>query len=202
MALKALLFSGGLDSTCIAKIEKPDLLITVDYGQRAAQGEIAAAESIAAALKLKHKVLIAKPVDCGQGLMAGRDQASKKFPPEWWPFRNQYLLTVAAMHIEDGSASEILIGTVSTDSQQSDGSDSFIDRFNELLLSQKSYSSVRAPAIRMTSGQLYKMANLDPSIAGWIFSCHLSSIACGHCRGCIKSAEIVNQFREQQDRAP
>jgi 7-cyano-7-deazaguanine synthase len=195
VALKALLFSGGLDSTCLAKIEQPDLLLTVDYGQLQAKGEIEASGRIADGLGLPHKVITAQPSDCGQGLMAGKLHSSNKFPPEWWPFRNQYLLTVAAMHLENGALNEILIGTVSTDSLQSDGSQKFLDLFNDLLLAQRSYISVRAPAIKLTSQRLFEMAKLEAAISGWIFSCHTSHLACGRCRGCSKSSEILARSR-------
>lgn len=192
--MKALLFSGGLDSTCIAKLEQPDVLITIDYGQRQAQGELAAAKQIAKAFGLPHRIVVARPEGCGQGLMAGK-RPSKRFPPEWWPLRNQYLLTVGAMLLESTSASKLLIGTVVTDVQLSDGNPSFIASFNELLRAQKSSVSVKAPAIKMTSQQLFRRAKLDRSIAGWVFSCHVGPKACGICRGCRKSAELISTYR-------
>lgn len=193
MALKALLFSGGLDSTCIAKLEKPDILLTINYGQRQAKGEIAAATQIAKSLDLAHRIVIAKPEDCGQGLMAGKSP-NKKFPPEWWPFRNQFLLTVAAMLLEGTPSTKLLIGTVVTDKQLSDGSQLFLDSFNALLKAQRSSVMVKAPAIKLTSEQLYAKAKLDRSVSGWVFSCHTGSKACGICRGCAKSSAILSTF--------
>jgi 7-cyano-7-deazaguanine synthase len=194
VALKALLFSGGLDSTCIAKLEQPDVLITIDYGQKQAAGEIAAAKRIAKALAIRHRVVVARPEGCGQGLMAGK-RPSQRFPPEWWPFRNQYLLTVGAMLLESTDSSKLLIGTVVTDAKLSDGSPSFIDSFNELLRTQRSSVTVKAPAIKLTSQQLYRKADLDRAISGWVFSCHVDSKACGVCRGCQKSSELVSNYR-------
>lgn len=40
--MRALLLSGGLDSTAIAAWQRPDVCVTVDYGQRPARGELAA----------------------------------------------------------------------------------------------------------------------------------------------------------------
>lgn len=193
--MTVLLFSGGLDSTCIAAIERPDLLLTIDYGQVQAPGENAASQQIASHLGLKHKVIVARPEKCGRGLMAGQPKSSSQYPAEWWPFRNQFLLTVAAMHLENGTECDLLIGTVSSDARQSDGHPRFLDTFNDLLRSQSSLVSVRAPAINLTSETLFEKAQLESEVSGWIFSCHVSEFACGECSGCAKSAEILGHSR-------
>lgn len=41
----ALLLSGGMDSISIAWWKRPDIAITLDYGQRAAEAEIKAASA-------------------------------------------------------------------------------------------------------------------------------------------------------------
>ena len=95
--MKILLLSGGYDSTALAWELRPALALTVDYGQLAAEGELRASRAIAQALELQHDVL---RVDCralGSGVMAGVAPMQGAPSVEWWPFRNQLLMTLAAM---------------------------------------------------------------------------------------------------------
>lgn len=41
--MKALLLSGGMDSISVAFWKRPEIAISIDYGQRAAEAEITAA---------------------------------------------------------------------------------------------------------------------------------------------------------------
>lgn len=93
-----LLLSGGLDSTCLAAWLRPDHCLSVDYGQRPAQAEQHAAAAVAGQLDIPvtHIKVDASAVGCG--LMAGDnfqpDATSAAVPtPEWWPYRNQLLIT-------------------------------------------------------------------------------------------------------------
>ena len=46
-----LLLSGGMDSTSIAWWKRPDVAISVDYGQRAAAAELEAAGAVCRAIR-------------------------------------------------------------------------------------------------------------------------------------------------------
>ena len=58
---KAILLSGGMDSIALAYWLRPEIAITLDYGQRAAEAEIKAAAKVAGALGIEHSVI---SVDC------------------------------------------------------------------------------------------------------------------------------------------
>src|SRR5690606_26846711 len=119
--MKLLLFSGGIESTCLAHLFRPELLLTIDYGQKSAEGEIRSSAFIAKKLDLKHEVLTAHISSLGAGDLAGLPPARKGPATEFWPFRNQHLITLAAMRCAQDGFKEILIGTVSTDSVHEDG---------------------------------------------------------------------------------
>ncbi len=71
-----LLLSGGMDSVSLAWWKRPAIALTVDYGQRAATAEIAAAAAVCDALTIRHEVV---QVDCshlGSGGRHGRHRAS------------------------------------------------------------------------------------------------------------------------------
>ena len=93
--LRVLLFSGGIESTALAYWRRPDLLLTIDYGQRPAAGELRAASHLASQLDLPHEVVTADVGALGSGDMVGRGVASHSTVSEAWPFRNQFLVTVA-----------------------------------------------------------------------------------------------------------
>lgn len=66
----ALLLSGGMDSLSIAWWKRPEIGITIDYGQLAAQAEITASQLICRRLGIEHHVV---RIDCrslGSGDMA------------------------------------------------------------------------------------------------------------------------------------
>src|SRR3569832_2228210 len=113
--MRALIFSGGIDSTIIAAWLCPDVLVTIDYGQRSAEGELRAAHVIAEKLAIRHEVI---RIDCqtlGQGHMAGQKPSALGRAPEWWPYRNQLLVTLCGMKLVSEGLTDILIGTVAGD---------------------------------------------------------------------------------------
>src|SRR5271165_886721 len=112
---RLLLLSGGMDSIALAWMLRPDLSLTIDYGQRAAEGEIRAAAAVSCELGLLHQVL---HVDCsslGSGDMAGTPPSDFAHVPEWWPFRNQLLITMAAAVAVNENFDTVVIGTVAND---------------------------------------------------------------------------------------
>jgi len=193
--VKALLFSGGIDSTAIAAWQRPDILVTVDYGQAPAGGELRAATAIAERLGLRHQVI---RIDCrqlGQGHLAGREASPLGAAPEWWPYRNQWLVTVCAMRFVSEGLRDVLIGTVAGDEVHRDGRPAFVDALDMLLSLQEGGVRLRAPAIGLRSEDLLERA---PGVAGllpWTFSCHVADQACGQCRGCAKHRMVLGNAR-------
>jgi 7-cyano-7-deazaguanine synthase len=185
--VKALLLSGGIESSCLAFWKRPQLCITVDYGQACAEMEIETSASIARKLKLKHAVVHA-PVQQKFGLSRVDEKSNK---PEFWPFRNQFIGTVAAMHLYGSKAKEIWFGTVRTDSRFSDGSKMFFRRLDSLTVHQEGGIAIRAPAISLSTEQLIEKSKTPWSILGATFSCHRGNTACGDCPGCEKQRSVL-----------
>lgn len=169
-------------------MERPDQLLFIDYGQIAAAGEARAASAIAQAMALPLTVREAPLSGFGGGTMAGREPVEGA-TPEYWPFRNQMLLTLAAMVYAAAQPLELLIGTVAGDAIQPDGGADFITAANAILSAQGRYS-IRAPAIGTDTATLVVRSGLPQEILGWTFSCHTGEWACGRCRGCRKHDEV------------
>jgi 7-cyano-7-deazaguanine synthase len=112
----AILLSGGMDSVAIAFWKRPELAVTIDYGQRPAAAEMRAASAVADALGIKHLKVTVPAGELGSGDLAGSPPLSLAAKPEWWPYRNQLLVTIAAAKVLPLGARKLLIGTLAADS--------------------------------------------------------------------------------------
>lgn len=191
---RSLLLSGGMDSTALAWALRPDLAITIDYGQLAAPGEIRASTAVCQALGVQHRVI---RVDCrslGSGDMAGTN--SMMFAPvsEWWPFRNQLIITLGAAAAIQAETTCLVIGAVATDSSHADGRREFFEKMTQLLQMQEGGIVLEAPALEDTTVSLCRRVAVPFEILAWSHSCHRSDYACGRCRGCCKHRESMREL--------
>lgn len=189
--MKALLFSGGIDSTALAAWLRPDVLVTVDYGQHVADAEVRAATEIARRLGLRHELIRVDAAALGVGHLAGRPPSELGAAPEWWPYRNQFLVTLAAMRFIADGLTEIFVGTVMGDDVHADGRPAFVAALDQLIALQEGAVRVSAPAMTMTSEQLLERAPNMAELIPWTFSCHVTDFPCGQCRGCTKHRLVL-----------
>jgi 7-cyano-7-deazaguanine synthase len=190
----ALLLSGGIESVAVAYLTRPSHAITIDSGQAAASTELRVAGQVAAMLEIRHECVQADFASLGTGIMAKRDNVQGAPSPEWWPFRNQFLITVAAMFAVKSGLSDVIIGTVKSDTLHADNSPEFLVLVNELLARQEGGIRVLAPAEKLTTAELVEHSQVPFSLLAWTHSCHTGPLACGQCRGCLKHIEIVELF--------
>lgn len=191
---RAILLSGGMDSIALAWGLRPDLAITIDYGQLAASGEVRAATAVCQALGIQHRLI---RVDCrplGSGDMAGIE--SMRFAPvsEWWPYRNQLIITFGAAAALQEGATHLAIGAVSTDASHADGRRDFFEAMNSLLQMQEGGIVLEVPALEDTTASLCQRLSVPFEILAWSHSCHVASSACGVCRGCGKHRESMREL--------
>ncbi|WP_081492257.1 7-cyano-7-deazaguanine synthase [Rhizorhabdus wittichii] len=130
----------------------------------------------------------------GAGSLAGSPQ-TLGYAPEFWPFRNQMLITLAAMAFSRCDPLEILIGTVASDAVHPDGTTNFVQAMSAVLGAQGRVS-VRSPAIELTGEELLVRSGLPAELLGWTFSCHTGEWACGQCRGCTKHNSLKARRQE------
>jgi 7-cyano-7-deazaguanine synthase len=182
----AILLSGGMDSVALAYWKRPQVAITVDYGQAAAIAEIQAAAQICAELAIDHQVIRIDCSELGSGDLAKKPALEVAPVSEWWPYRNQLLVTLGAMRGLSLDVRYLLIGSVRTDSIHADGRVEFYEKIDELVSLQEGRIRIKAPAIEMTSCELVRTSAVPQSILAWAHSCHVCNFACGFCRGCNK----------------
>ncbi|MEZ0355396.1 7-cyano-7-deazaguanine synthase [Mycobacterium sp. SA01] len=194
---RVLLLSGGLDSAAVAALERPEHCLFLDYGQLPATAEHRAARQVAADLGLAFSALTVPLSTLGSGLMAGNGDATNPAgtSPEWWPYRNQLLITVAAAWGVLRSFDCVLIGTVNSDSaRHADGTSEFVAVMDNLLSLQEGALRLRAPAARMDSAELVSAAGLPDAVIGWTHSCHRANLPCANCPGCRKHTEVLRKI--------
>jgi 7-cyano-7-deazaguanine synthase len=188
--MKLLLFSGGLDSSALAFWKRPDVCLTVDYGQRPARGEIAAATAICNELGLRHELLTIDLRALGSGSLAGTEPSEFGQAEEFWPYRNQMLITMAGMRFLPQGLKEIMIGAVRTD-VHADGKAPFLRGIDRLMSMQEGAVAVTAPGRALHPRKLLEISQFPHSLLGLTFSCHVMEYACGRCRGCEKQLDTI-----------
>lgn len=187
VGMRTLLFSGGVESTCLAAMMKPDLAVTINYGQVCARGEIHAAKHIASLIGMPHRVINAPLGHLGAGEMTGVPSVAADPVPEHWPFRNQMLLTVAAMALAGNGLRELIIGTVLTDREHDDGTPEFLNAMERVFQTQLTDFKLNAPGKNISTDELVHKSGVDRNLLALTFSCHRAEVACGRCRGCHKT---------------
>lgn len=192
--MKALLLSGGMDSIAVAYWKRPEIAITINYGQKAADAETAAAVQVATELNLRHEILKIDCTSIGSGDMAGTDPLERAPVPEWWPFRNQLLVTFAAARGMSLGVTEIMTGSVASDKSHADGRPEFYHALDRLVALQEGEIKVSAPALSMSTAELVRIAKVPRSLLAWSHSCHTGNLACGGCRGCLKHYEVTKDL--------
>jgi 7-cyano-7-deazaguanine synthase len=191
---RALLLSGGMDSLALAWWVRPEIGITLDYGQLAAEAEVSASKAICKRLEIQHYVV---SIDCravGSGDMAGAQADAHAPASDWWPYRNQMLVTLAAMKAISLGVTTLYLGTVKSDGSHRDGTPEFIGAISRLMALQEGGMTVEAPAIELGTAELVRKAGVPRDMLAWAHSCHKSNVACGRCRGCNKYLEVWGEL--------
>ena len=186
-----LLLSGGIDSICLASQHRPKVCFTVDYGQCAAQAEINSAKEVCKSLGLRHIHQKVKIGFLGSGQMAGQSNSPVSPNSEFWPFRNQFLVTLAGMLALKEECTQVMIASVSSDQRHVDGSSTFRSLLHQLLSLQEGNLSLVAPAAEMTSEMLVRASGITFDVLAWAHSCHTGNTACGRCPGCLRHSQVM-----------
>lgn len=183
---KGILLSGGMDSIAIAYWKQPDHAFTINYGQKAAMAEIHSASQVCRALGMNHHIL---DIDCsslGSGEMAGSESLDISPAVEWWPYRNQLLVTLACMKGISLGMKELYVGSVLTDNIHVDGTKEFYNKLSSVIEMQEANIKILYPAISLTTHELIELAKVPRSLIFWAHSCHTANDPCMNCSGCKK----------------
>lgn len=187
---KGILLSGGVDSICLAYGIKPNIAYTIDYGQTVADREIYVSKYICKELNIEHKII---NVDCkslGSGTLANSENLSFSPSDEWWPYRNQLIITLALMQGIKDEIKELHLATVKSDEFHKDGTKKFYEYINKLVSFQEGEISIKCDTNDYYSHELVAKYDVPLTLLSIAHSCHISNIACGKCSGCTKQMRV------------
>jgi 7-cyano-7-deazaguanine synthase len=187
---KGVLLSGGIDSICLTYGIKPEIAYTIDYGQTVAEREIYVSKYICKELNIEHKII---KVDCkslGSGTLANSENLSFSPSEEWWPYRNQLIITLSLMQGIKDEIKELHLATVKSDEFHKDGTKQFYEYINKLVSFQEGEILVKCETNDFYSHELVNKYNVPLKLLSIAHSCHVSNIACGKCSGCIKQMKV------------
>ena len=196
------LLSGGLDSTVAFAIRARDtvLALTIDYGQRAAKREIAAARAIAKRHRVPHRVL-ALPWLAGGALT---DRSRRLPSPDlrratetkasaaavWVPNRNGAFIAAAASIAERLGASRIVVGFNREEAETyADNSAAFLEAANRALkYSTRNGVRVESPTLRWDKRRIVREATRRSIDLRRLWPCYEGGRAwCLECESCKRS---------------
>lgn len=193
-----LLLSGGVDSSCIAAITRPDLSLMVNYGQRPAYAESVASAAIARHLDIPYASVEIDLSMFGNGLLVSDEPVADAPTPEWFPYRNQFLATVAAAYAVTRGFDEVVLGTVAGDGDRHvDGTAEFYEALDGLVRMQEGGTRIRAPFVDTETAELIRRSGLPEGIVRWTHSCHTGDLACGQCPGCHRRRHVLAEVYGQ-----
>ena len=212
--------SGGHDSAALAAGLRPAAALNISYGQRPAAGEVRASQAICRALDIPfhqfhidlHSIgsglLAADPTPAGNATDTSQETSAKHISPpappspEWWPFRNQLLISAAAAWALPRGFDTVLTGTVAPDGERhADGTREFYELIDAVTAYQEGHIRVVAPAIAMTTAELIIASGIEDRVLAFAHSCHVSDYACGSCPGCFKHESVLRQLGRLSDDA-
>ena len=192
-----ILLSGGLDSTVSATIAKRHTAVlfalTFDYGQRAADMEIAAACKMCRALTIEHKVIrlpffteFKKCVMLKSSKMS-KEKSLSRLKDVWVPNRNGLFISIAACFAEYYGAQYVITGFNREEARQfPDNSVGFVRATNRAL----GYSTLnKVKVISYVSGytkkKIYQLGLKHGAPLEHIYSCYSGGTRmCGKCASC------------------
>lgn len=215
MAQAIVLLSGGLDSTVAAWLLRPAvepvLALTVDYGQKAARRELAAAYRLALTLGIQHRtVFIPYLREAARGALTDPkldlprpsvqdlddiEGAAKASAAEVWvPNRNFALIAMAATWAETNGIEHVVCGFNREEAATfPDNSAEFIEAVNGALrLSTRNHVSVLAPTIGMNKTEIVQAGRRAGAPLEHCWSCYLGGDKpCGSCESCRRFARAL-----------
>jgi 7-cyano-7-deazaguanine synthase len=158
--------------------------------------EIRASKAVCESLDIRHIVI---EVDCstlGSGDLVNGKALATAPSSEWWPYRNQLLVTLASMKAISLGVNEMMIASVKSDGFHKDGTKEFYNILNNLMTFQEGSIAILAPAIHLSSVELVVNSGITSEILYFAHSCHTSSVPCGRCGGCYKYISVMQTLKD------
>jgi 7-cyano-7-deazaguanine synthase len=126
--------------------------------------------------------------------LANSEESGISPSQEWWPFRNQLLVTLASMQSIKDSVSIIYLASVKSDDFHKDGTKEFYKFINNLVTYQEGNINIICPTLEYYSHELVQEYNVPLDLITMAHSCHISNLSCGKCSGCRKQLRVRHEL--------
>jgi len=214
-----ILLSGGLDSSanCGIGVEQGfhyKKALTIDYGQRAAQNEIQAAQKFSEYYKIPHQVIELKWLGTlGKSRLTHREQPVPVFEKSqlddcvltqdsaqkvWVPNRNGIFIELAAAWAESLGCTEVVVGFNKEEAQTfPDNSVDYIEKINQsLFFSTQNHVKVHSFTAQLTKIEIVRILKKlkTPFHFDWLWSCYVgdqNGKQCGQCESCQRLSRAL-----------
>lgn len=202
--MKALMFSGGLDSMVLFH----DLLsqgesfqcVFINYGQKNAEEEFNAVDKMCSAYGIKLLFLYQPALfQCSYSTLLKGNNGEHTVASDEIQNRNATLACVAAANLFTDQTITLLFGAHKTGAAYQDATPMFYTRLSKLLFySTNGHIDCEAPYIRLTKKQIVKKAwdlAISPTVINTSVSCYEGN-NCGKCPACKarRQALLGSQF--------
>lgn len=203
------LLSGGLDSSvnlaAALRDSEVDLVLTFDYGQKAAKKEIESSQKLTQFYKLKHKILElpwfkefhSGLIDANAAIPTGNQVAvddivvsQKTAKAVWVPNRNGIFLNIAAGFAESIGAHFVVPGFNKEEAATfPDNSFDFIRALRKsFAYSTGNHVDVHSYTIQMDKSEIVRLGRDMKLPFEMIWPCYLSkNLWCGQCESCQRA---------------
>lgn len=216
MKKSIVLLSGGLDSSvCLVQALKEtrvELCITFNYGQRAAQKEIAAASAIAKYYQVRHQIIFLPFLkEITRTALVATDVAIPKPAPKdlndynkarlsatkvWVPNRNSIFINIGAAYAESLHCDLIIAGFNREEAQTfPDNSKEFVATVNQALkFSTLNHVQVISYTQKLIKKEIALLARELGIPWQYIWSCYLGEeTMCGKCESCLRLQQALDE---------
>jgi len=193
------LISGGLDSAALIfwLIDRGWQIfpLHVDYGQVTEKGEWVATQSLLNVVDTSPVVRLSTPdvAKLASGTLTGR---KSDIDIEYFPSRNLFLLTLAAMYAHSLNISTIMLGLIANSSEIfPDTSPTYLASVQTVLRLEYPNISVKAPFVEKEKTEIVSAAIELGLIPELTFSCNrLAERHCWHCSSCADRLYVFNKL--------
>lgn len=207
--------SGGLDCTVATSVYAKDYeihAITFNYGQKAFERELQAAEEICAKMNWTHEVIdlpwlsristssLNTSEDIPEVSFEDLDDAEKSSETAssvWVPARNMVFTSIAVSYAESIGAEKIIVGWDAEEAATfPDNSKEFLNTFNELIaVGSPENIKIEAPAIDLTKEEIVKLGVNVGAPMELSYSCYKGGKKhCGVCESCMRRRRAFTQL--------
>ena len=189
--MNVVVYSGGLDSTCMLALTPDPIALSFSYGQKAQQ-ELQCAMNITSRLDIEHNIIdisFLKEIYSNSNSLTSEavEIPDKVVESTIVPFRNGIFLSLAVAYAQIIGAGQVIIGSHTNDKPYPDCTPQFTDAFAKAAYIASRVKVVSPAVLGLSKADL--IARAYPKLKELTFetlSCYRGRPHCGTCQACTE----------------